>query len=67
MIDYETRLAQVQAAIAALLSGGVASYTIEGMSVTKLDLAALTREEARLIALIARRRRGGAFRRVAPR
>lgn len=54
MIDYSARLALVQAAINALLSGGAQSYEIEGQKVTKLDLAALTREESRLVAKIKR-------------
>ena len=70
-IDYAARLASVQAAIEKVLSGGVKSYTLEnGMSVTKLDLDWLTREEARLAALLRRQKRvasgRGAFRLAAP-
>lgn len=67
-VDYEARLTQVQAAIAAILSGGNAKYAIDGQEVTKLDLDMLTREESRLVALINRQARtSGAFRTVHPR
>lgn len=67
-IDYAARLTLVQAAIGKLLAGTVQSYTIDGMSVTRLDLDWLTREEERLQSKIARStRRGGAFRQAAPR
>jgi hypothetical protein len=66
-IDYQSRLTKVQAAINAILDGGVQSYTLDGRSLTKLDLGWLTREESRLEAKIARAsRRRGAFRRVDP-
>ncbi len=52
--DYAARLALVQAAIEALLTGGMQSYEIEGQKVTKLDLGWLTREESRLEAKLAR-------------
>lgn len=66
-IDYKTRLTKVQAAINAILDGGVQSYTLDGRSLTKLDLGWLTEEESRLSAKIARaNRRRGAFRRVDP-
>ncbi len=69
MIDYAARLALVQAAINALLSGGMQSYEIEGQKVTKLDLDSLTKEEARLVAKLKRQQAGGrgAFRAVVPR
>lgn len=67
-IDYAARLALVSAAISALLTGGMASYAIDGQTVTKLDLDTLVKEEQRLKALVDRQNRvGGAFRRVAPR
>lgn len=68
-VDYEARLARVQAAIEAILDGKVQSYDLaDGHSVTKLDLDWLSREEARLVSLINRAtRRGGAFRRAEPR
>lgn len=66
-IDYAARLTLVQAAIAQLLSGKVQSYSLDGMSVTKLDLAWLSKEEERLASKLARQtRRGGAFRQAAP-
>lgn len=67
-IDYAARLALVQAAITALLSGGMKSYTIEGQQVTMVDLDALTKEESRLVALSNRATRtSGAFRQAVPR
>lgn len=66
-IDYQARLTKIQAAINAILDGGVQSYTLDGRSLTKLDLAWLSREESRLNAKIARASRSrGAFRRVDP-
>lgn len=66
--DYAARLALVSAAIEAILAGGMASYTIEGQTVTRLDLKTLQDEEKRLEAKVARAaRRGGAFRQAAPR
>lgn len=66
-IDYAARLTKVQAAIDALLTGGVKSYEIDGQSVTHLDLAALQTMESQLLAKINRQsRRGGAFRQAAP-
>lgn len=63
MIDYAARLALVQAAITALLSGKMQSYEIDGQKVTKLDLGKLTAEESRLVAKIRRQSSGrGAFR-----
>ena len=67
-IDYEARLALVQAAITALLTDRIESYTIDGQTVTRLDLDWLGKEEARLVARINRlARRGGAFRQAVPR
>jgi hypothetical protein len=67
-IDYQARLDKVQAAITSLLDGGMQQYTIDGQSVTKLDLDWLSREEARLVARISRQnRRTGAFRNAVPR
>ncbi len=66
-IDYAARLALVQAAITAILSGGMQSYAIDGQQVTKLDLDWLSREEAKLVAKIGRANRlGGAFRAAVP-
>jgi len=67
-VDYAARLALVQAAITALLSGGIKSYAIEGQQVTKLDLDALTKEESRLAAKVNRAAgTGGGFRAAVPR
>lgn len=67
-IDYQARLTKVQAAIDAILTGGVSEYEIEGLKVTRLDLATLQAEEQRLVARINRQaRRGGAFTQVVPR
>jgi hypothetical protein len=67
-IDYSARLALVQAAITAILSGGMQSYAIDGQQVTKLDLDWLSKEESRLVAKIARASRSsGAFRAAVPR
>lgn len=65
-VDYAARLAQVQAAISAILTGGHQSYTVDGRSVTKLDLPQLQREESRLIGKMNRAARGGAFSRGDP-
>lgn len=68
MVDYAARLALVQAAIEALLSGGMQSYRIEGQEVTRLDLKTLQDEERRLVAKINRQTgQGGRFRRAVPR
>jgi len=67
-VDYAARLALVQAAISAVLTGGMASYEIEGQKVTKLDLGWLSKEESRLVSMINRANRtGGAFRQAVPR
>lgn len=67
-IDYEARLALVQAAITALLTDKIVSYTIDGQTVTRVDLDWLSREESRLVSKINRQsRRGGAFRQAVPR
>lgn len=67
MIDYAARLALVQAAITALLAGGMQSYEIEGQKVTKLDLGKLTAEESRLTAKLRRQQGGATFRAAVPR
>ena len=67
LIDYQARLTKVQAAIDAILTGGVSEYEIDGLKVTRLDLDSLQAEEQRLVARINRvNRRGGAFTRVVP-
>ena len=67
LIDYQARLTKVQAAIDAILTGGVSEYEIDGLKVTRLDLDSLQAEEQRLVARINRvNRRGGALTRVVP-
>jgi predicted aldo/keto reductase-like oxidoreductase len=53
-IDYAARLALVQAAITAILTGKMESYEIEGQKVTYLDLADLQAQEQRLVAMVNR-------------
>lgn len=53
-IDYASRLAEVQAAISSILAGEMESYTVEGQTVTKLNIDVLTRMERRLSGLAAR-------------
>lgn len=48
MASAESLLAQIEAAIEALLTGGASSYSIGSRSVTKLDLSQLF-EERRLL------------------
>lgn len=57
-IDYVARLALVQAAITALLSGRMQSYDLDGQKVTYLDLDSLLAEEKRLAALARRQTQG---------
>lgn len=62
---YVARLAEVQAAISSLLSGEAQSYTIDGRTVTKLDLAELYKIENDLRIKAVREQdglRGGRFR-----
>ena len=56
-----TKLAQVEAAIEALLTGGASSYAIGNRSVTKLDLKTLF-EERRMLTIQADRELNGGFR-----
>ena len=48
MASAATLLAQIDAAIETLLTGGASSYSIGNRSVTKLDLAALFAERRQL-------------------
>ncbi|WHZ33418.1 MULTISPECIES: hypothetical protein [unclassified Sagittula] len=57
-IDYVARLALVQAAITALLTGKMQSYDLDGQKVTYLDLDSLLAEEKRLVALARRQTQG---------
>lgn len=52
--DYQARLTLVQAAIDAILTGQAASYSLDGQTVTKLDLPMLMAQEERLQARIDR-------------
>lgn len=61
MATNATLLAQIDAAIEALLTGGASSYSIGGRSVTKLDLDKLFAQRERLQFLVDRENRG-AFR-----
>ena len=60
-MDPATLLAQIEAAITALLSGGAESYSIGNRSVTKLDLAALMQERRMLLTEVERASGSGAF------
>lgn len=57
-------LAQVEAAIEALLTGGASSYSIGARSVTKLDLGKLFEERRMLQMEVAREGGGGMFRKA---
>jgi hypothetical protein len=57
MATATSLLAQVDAAIEALLNGGASSYSIGARSVTKLDLATLF-EERRILQIQANREGG---------
>ena len=58
MATSASLLAQVEAAIEALLTGGASSYSIGSRSVTKLDLAELFKQRD-MLATAARRESGG--------
>lgn len=60
-MDPATLLAQVEAAITALISGGASSYSIGSRSVTKLDLKSLFEERRILQTEVARSSASGAF------
>jgi len=57
MATSASLLAQVEAAIEALLTGGASSYSIGSRSVTKLDLAELFRQRD-MLAIAASRESG---------
>lgn len=61
MASNASLLAQIEAAIEALLTGGASSYSIGNRSVTKLDLADLF-EQRRLLQAEVQRESYGAFR-----
>ena len=58
MATSASLLAQVEAAIEALLTGGASSYSIGSRSVTKLDLAELFKQRD-MLAIAASREAGG--------
>jgi hypothetical protein len=62
MASPATLLAQIDAAIEALLTGGASSYSIGNRSVSKLDLKSLFEERRMLQNEVARENGGGAFR-----
>lgn len=62
MASAATLLAQVDAAIEALLTGQHSSYSIGSRSVTRLDLAQLFEERRILQSEVERESGGGAFR-----
>lgn len=60
-MDASSLLAQIEAAISALLTGGASSYSIGNRSVTKLDLASLFEERRILLNEVSRSSGSGAF------
>ena len=60
-MDPAALLAQVEAAITALLTGGAESYSIGNRSVTKIDLASLMNERRLLLSEVQRSSGSGAF------
>jgi hypothetical protein len=61
-MDASALLAQIEAAIEALLTGGAASYSIGARSVTKLDLGELFEQRRMLQNEVSRSAGGGAIR-----
>lgn len=59
MASTASLLAQVEAAIEALLSGGASSYSIGSRSVTKLDLGELMQQRKELLRQVQRETSGG--------
>lgn len=64
-LSASTLLAQIDAAIEALLTGGASSYSIGNRSVSKLDLAQLFEERRLLQQQVDRESSGGIFRKAA--
>jgi hypothetical protein len=60
-MDAVNLLAQIEAAIEALLTGGAQSYSIGSRSVTKLDLAKLFEERRMLQTEVERSNGSGGF------
>ncbi len=61
MATSASLLAQIEAAIEALLTGGASSYSIGSRSVTKLDLKTLFEERRMLQMQVQRESGSGAF------
>lgn len=59
MASSASLLAQVEAAIEALLNGGASSYSIGSRSVTKLDLGELMQQRKELLRQVQRETSGG--------
>lgn len=59
MASSASLLAQVEAAIEALLTGGASSYSIGSRSVTKLDLGELMQQRKELLRQVQRETSGG--------
>jgi len=59
MASTVSLLAQVEAAIEALLTGGASSYSIGSRSVTKLDLGELMQQRKELLRQVQRETSGG--------
>ena len=59
MASTSSLLAQVEAAIEALLTGGASSYSIGSRSVTKLDLGELMQQRKELLRQVQRETSGG--------
>lgn len=59
MASTASLLAQVEAAIEALLTGGASSYSIGSRSVTKLDLGELMQQRKELLRQVQRETSGG--------
>jgi hypothetical protein len=51
-MDNQTLLTAIDAAITALLTGGHSSYSVEGRTVTRLDLNSLFQQREKLSALV---------------
>jgi hypothetical protein len=62
MATTASLLAQIEAAIEALLTGGASSYSIGSRTVTALDLATLMEQRSILQAQVDRESGGGMFR-----
>jgi len=60
-MDPANLLAQIEAAIEALLTGGASSYSIGARSVTKLDLKSLMEERRILLIEVQRSSGSGGF------